>query len=85
MHCNFLITYCSTQEARSVREFVEESFKFIGVTIVWEGEGVNETGRDAATGIVRVRVSERVRTCTREHRLYYPTLIFCNGAVLPAC
>ena len=39
----------ATNEAHSVREFVEASFKHVGVTIAWEGEGVEEVGRDAAT------------------------------------
>jgi GDPmannose 4,6-dehydratase len=43
-----------------VREFVERAFAKVGVTIVWEGEGVNEVGKDKATGIVRVDVSEKV-------------------------
>lgn len=47
------------QEAHSVREFVEESFKHVGVTIKWEGEAENEIGRDAATGVIRVRVSPK--------------------------
>ncbi|EGD79143.1 GDP-mannose 4 [Salpingoeca rosetta] len=49
----------ATNEAHSVREFVELAFGEIGVTIVWEGEGVNEVGKDKETGKVRVRVSEK--------------------------
>jgi len=49
----------ATNEAHSVREFVEASFAHVGVTIVWEGKGVEEIGRDAATGIVRVRVDPK--------------------------
>lgn len=49
----------ATNEAHSVREFVEESFKHIGVDIAWEGEGEQEIGRDAATGTIRVRVSPK--------------------------
>eukprot|EP00049_Salpingoeca_infusionum_P015351 m.297957 g.297957 ORF g.297957 m.297957 type:complete len:363 (+) comp15859_c0_seq6:371-1459(+) len=47
----------ATNEARSVREFVVASFKEVGVEIVWEGEGVEEVGKDKATGEVRVKVS----------------------------
>jgi GDPmannose 4,6-dehydratase len=50
----------ATNEAHSVREFVVASFAHVGVQIAWEGEGANEIGRDAATGVVRVRVSEKV-------------------------
>ncbi|ORX50063.1 hypothetical protein BCR36DRAFT_583657 [Piromyces finnis] len=49
----------STNETHTVREFVEKAFKVINVDIVWEGEGVNEVGKDKATGIVRVRVDSR--------------------------
>jgi len=49
----------STNETHSVREFVEKAFKVINVDIVWEGEGINEVGKDKATGAVRVRVDER--------------------------
>lgn len=49
----------ATGESRSVREFVELAFGEVDVDIVWEGEGVRETGRDAATGAVRVKVDPR--------------------------
>lgn len=49
----------ATNEVHSVRDFVQASFGHIGVKIVWEGEGVNETGKDEATGTVRVRISEK--------------------------
>ncbi|VDP29065.1 unnamed protein product [Soboliphyme baturini] len=49
----------ATGEMHSVREFVELAFKIVGVTIVWEGTGVDEVGRDKATGTVRVRVNPR--------------------------
>jgi len=49
----------STNETHTVREFVEKAFKVIGVEIVWEGEGVDEVGKDKATGIVRVKVDAR--------------------------
>lgn len=47
----------ATGETRTVREFVERAFACAGVTIRWEGEGVNEKGIDAATGKVLVEVS----------------------------
>lgn len=49
----------ATNEAHSVREFVEESFGHIGVKLAWEGEKENEVGRDAETGAIRVRVSPK--------------------------
>lgn len=49
----------ATGEAHSVREFVEAAFSEIGKTIVWEGEGVNEVGKEKDTGIVRVKVNPK--------------------------
>jgi GDPmannose 4,6-dehydratase len=49
----------ATGETRSVREFVEESFKFIGKEIEWRGEGVNEIGVEKGTDIVRVKVNPK--------------------------
>lgn len=46
----------ATGENRSVREFVEIAFAEIGREIRWEGEGVEEKGRDAATGETLVEV-----------------------------
>jgi len=33
-----------TEESRTVREFVENSFRYAGIEIEWQGEGVNEKG-----------------------------------------
>ena len=49
----------ATGESHSVREFVELAFGEIGVEIEWHGEGEEETGIDAASGQVRVRVDPR--------------------------
>jgi GDPmannose 4,6-dehydratase len=49
----------ATGETHSVREFVEASFKHIGKEIVWEGEGVNEVGKEKESGIVRVKVNPK--------------------------
>lgn len=49
----------STNEAHSVREFVEASFKEIGKEIIWEGEGVDEVGKEKDTGIVRVKIDPK--------------------------
>eukprot|EP00771_Trimastix_marina_P000233 gnl/Trimastix_PCT/1241.p1 GENE.gnl/Trimastix_PCT/1241~~gnl/Trimastix_PCT/1241.p1 ORF type:complete len:382 (-),score=108.45 gnl/Trimastix_PCT/1241:103-1248(-) len=46
----------ATNTSVSVRFFVEEAFKCIGKQITWEGEGVNEIGRDQ-DGVVRVQVN----------------------------
>lgn len=47
----------STNETHTVREFVEEAFANLGITIRWEGEGVNEKGYDAETGRLYVDVN----------------------------
>ena len=39
----------ATGESHSVREFVERAFRHAGVTISWQGTGVDEKGVDAAT------------------------------------
>ncbi|MEZ4526600.1 MAG: GDP-mannose 4,6-dehydratase [Desulfobacterales bacterium] len=46
-------------EAHSVREFVEKTFQEIGISIAWEGSGVDEVGKDAASGKVLVRIDPR--------------------------
>lgn len=49
----------ATGETHTVREFVERAFAEVGRTIEWVGEGVDETGRDAASGEVLVQVDPR--------------------------
>ena len=49
----------ATNECHSVREFVEASFKEVGKEIVWEGEGVNEVGKEKDTGIVRIKIDPK--------------------------
>lgn len=46
----------ATGETHSVREFTELAFREAGIDIEWEGEGVNEIGRDADSGKVLVEV-----------------------------
>ena len=47
----------ATNETHTVREFVEASFEELGITIRWEGTGVNEKGFDAKTGKLLVDVN----------------------------
>ncbi|KAL3982822.1 GDP-mannose 46-dehydratase [Acanthocheilonema viteae] len=49
----------ATGKSYTVRRFAELAFKEIGKTIIWEGEGVNEVGKEEDTGIIRVRVSPK--------------------------
>ena len=47
----------ATNETHTVREFVEEAFEQVGVTIRWEGTGADEKGYDAETGKLLVDVN----------------------------
>ncbi len=49
----------ATGVSHSVREFVEIAFAKVDQEIVWEGSGADETGRDARSGRVLVRVDPR--------------------------
>ncbi len=46
----------ATGKTHSVRDFVEAAFAEIDVTIDWSGSGVDEKGKDKATGKVRIEV-----------------------------
>ena len=48
-----------TGEEHSVREFCEMAFGLAGMDLEWNGSGVDEVGRDRATGTVRVVVNSR--------------------------
>jgi len=49
----------ATGEMHSVREFVEHAFRCVDRTIVWHGSGADETGADARTNEVLVRIDPR--------------------------
>lgn len=49
----------ATGETHSVREFVEEAFKYIDRQIDWRGNGVEEVGVEKGTDIVRVKVNPK--------------------------
>lgn len=49
----------ATNETRTVREFVETAFAQAGIEIAWEGSGVDEIGKDKATGKVLVKVNPK--------------------------
>ncbi len=46
-----------TGETHSVREFAETAFATVGITLRWEGSGVEERGIDAATGATLITVN----------------------------
>ena len=43
-------------KSRTVKEFVEEAFKFINIKISWKGKGLKEVGYDKKNGNVLVKV-----------------------------
>lgn len=47
----------ATGETYPVRLFVELAFKHVGIEVVWEGEGIDEIGKDKATGKIIVAVN----------------------------
>lgn len=49
----------ATGETYSVRTLIETAFKKAGRSIVWSGSGVDETGQDAETGNIIIRVDPR--------------------------
>jgi len=67
----------ATGEMHSVREFIELAFSHVGVRIAWKGKGVDETGADAATGKVVVRIDPQYyRPAEVEQLLGNPTKAF---------
>lgn len=47
----------ATGETHTVREFVEKAFEYVNISLIWEGKGINEVGRDAKTGKVLVKIN----------------------------
>ena len=47
----------ATGDQRSVRDFCDSAFAAAGITLKWEGSGIDEKGLDAATGRVLIEVS----------------------------
>ncbi|MBY0109996.1 MAG: GDP-mannose 4,6-dehydratase [Candidatus Babeliaceae bacterium] len=46
----------ATGTAHTVREFIEVAFGYVNITIEWSGKGVDEIGKNAATGAILVRI-----------------------------
>ncbi|MBS0606247.1 MAG: GDP-mannose 4,6-dehydratase [Verrucomicrobia bacterium] len=47
----------ATGKTTTVKQFIEMAFEEVGVSLSWEGKGVEEKGYDAKTGHLRVAVS----------------------------
>jgi GDPmannose 4,6-dehydratase len=48
----------ATGRKMSVRKFVELSYKEIGITIKWDGEGIDEVGFNSITGDILVKIDK---------------------------
>lgn len=49
----------ATGETHTVREFIEETAKILDMDLIWEGEGVNEKGKDGKTGKVIIEIDPK--------------------------
>jgi GDPmannose 4,6-dehydratase len=47
----------ATGETHTIRELIEEAFKYIGKEIIWSGKGIKEQGKDKSSGKVLVDIS----------------------------
>lgn len=59
----------ATGETHTVREFVEEAFRYVDINVEWRGSGVDEVGIDSATGRVLVRIDPMYFRPTEVHVL----------------
>lgn len=60
----------ATGETHTVREFVELSFKEVGIDIDWKGQGVDEKGYDVRTGKLLVDVNPKYFRPTEVEHLW---------------
>lgn len=49
----------ATNETHTVREFIEEAFRIFGEEVVWEGSGINETGKLKSSGKLVVGINPK--------------------------
>ena len=49
----------ATGETHTVKEFVDEAFAYFGETLIWEGEGVNETAKLSASNKIVIAMDPR--------------------------
>ncbi len=49
----------ATGQYHTVREFCDLAFKYAGIELRWEGEGVNEKGIDIKTGKILIEVDPK--------------------------
>ena len=64
----------ATGTTTSVQTFIEKCFAFVDISITWEGEGLDEVGKDTNTGQVYVKVNPKFfRPCEVDMLLGNPT------------
>ena len=49
----------ATGDSKTVRNFVEKAFSVVDVDIIWEGNGINEIGRDKKSGKIRILIDPK--------------------------
>ena len=49
----------ATGKTYTVRHFVELAFEEVGYTLIWEGEGLSELGKDSLSGKILVKIDPR--------------------------
>jgi GDPmannose 4,6-dehydratase len=49
----------ATGETHTVKEFIEEAFAYYGETLIWEGEGINETAKLSASSKTVIAMNPR--------------------------
>lgn len=59
----------ATGETHSVRDFVNLSFRTVGIDIVWEGNGIAEKGKNKKTGEILVEIDPRYHRPTEVDEL----------------
>ena len=59
----------STGNNKSVRQFIEIAFKFVGINVSWKGKGLKEIGIDNETKKVLVKVDKNYFRPNEIHQL----------------
>jgi len=49
----------ATGVTTTIRDFISMAFKEVDISLIWEGEGISEKGKDAVTGNVLVEIDPR--------------------------
>lgn len=59
----------ATGVGHTVKEFAQTAFQAAGITLAWEGEGMDETAKDAATGRLMIRVNPKLCRNVKDDRI----------------